>query len=77
MTGSGSRGAVVILHPDGSPIRSHGQDLAASRGGRVLAASRRPSSGWDASINYAARDSATLGGTVGANAGGIRVCCTA
>jgi len=31
--------------------------------------------GWEYGVDLAARDSATVGGTVGTNAGGIRVCC--
>jgi FAD/FMN-containing dehydrogenase len=31
--------------------------------------------GWEYGVDLAARDSATIGGTVGTNAGGIRVCC--
>jgi len=33
------------------------------------------SAGWDYGVDLAARESATVGGTVGTNAGGIRVCC--
>jgi FAD/FMN-containing dehydrogenase len=31
--------------------------------------------GWEYGVDLAARESATVGGTVGTNAGGIRVCC--
>ncbi|MBI1377904.1 MAG: FAD-binding protein [Frankiales bacterium] len=31
--------------------------------------------GWEYGVDLAARDSATIGGTIGTNAGGIRVCC--
>jgi len=31
--------------------------------------------GWEYGVDLAARDSATVGGTIGTNAGGIRVCC--
>ena len=31
--------------------------------------------GWEYGVDLAARDSATVGGTIATNAGGIRVCC--
>jgi len=45
--------------------------------GVVLADLRRhvSAAGWEYGVDLAARDSATVGGTIGTNAGGIRVCC--
>jgi FAD/FMN-containing dehydrogenase len=45
--------------------------------GVTIAALRRhvTAAGWDYGVDLAAREVATVGGTIGTNAGGIRVCC--